>query len=186
VTAYVRRPDTFPPDTKGLTVVVGALTDVALVEQAVDRADALISALGPALDMSRKDKGTPIADGYRTIVRAMNNRGARRLVLLATPSIPADYDPLRLRGIALLAKVMMPNALRDIVTVGQIVRASSLDWTITRILNPNAKHKKGEHAVWLGEGPFKMGISRENVAAFMLKVAEENLYVKQLPLVFNA
>jgi putative NADH-flavin reductase len=186
VTAYVRRSGAFPPDRQGLTVVVGPLTDQALIEQAVDKADAVISTLGPALDLSRRDKGTPIADGYRTIVRAMESRGARRLVLLATPSIPADHDPKRFWAIRLVAKTAMPNAFRDIVAVGEIVRGSSLDWTIARIINPNVEHRRDDHGVWLGEGPFRMGVSRANVAAFMVKVAEEGLYLKKLPLVFNA
>jgi putative NADH-flavin reductase len=185
VTAYVRRPDAFPQDTKGLTVVVGSLMDEASIEQSVENVDAVISALGPELDMSRKNKGTPIADGYRVIVRAMNARKIRRLVLLATPSIPADGDPIQFKAIALLAQVMMPNAYRDIVTVGQIVRSSSLDWTIVRIINPNVKHDRDDYGIRSGGGAFRLGISRENASAFMLKVAQENLYVKMLPLVFN-
>ena len=39
--------------------------------------------------------------------------------------------------------------------------------------------------VWLGEGPAKMGVSRENVAAFLLKVAEDRVYVRRMPVVFN-
>jgi putative NADH-flavin reductase len=123
VTAYVRRPEAFVKPIVGLAVVTGNLSDYAAIVQAIKGADAVISALGPALDMSRKRAGTPIADGHRVIVEAMKSEGVRRLVTLATPSVKADDDPRVLATIlpGIMARLLFPNPYRDIVAVGSAV-----------------------------------------------------------------
>ena len=49
----------------------GELTNNSAIETAVSEADVVISTLGPGIDLSRKRKGTPIADGHNRIVKAM-------------------------------------------------------------------------------------------------------------------
>lgn len=85
VTAYVRRPDAFQTEVERLTVVLGKLDDQDQMERAIEGADAVISALGPSLNPPRKSTATPIADGHRLIVAAMEKNGVKRLVTLATP-----------------------------------------------------------------------------------------------------
>ena len=188
VTAYVRRPNAFPLKTDGLSVVVGNLENRALIERAVEGADTVISALGPSLNPPRKSTATPIADGHRLIVAAMEKTGVKRLVTLATPSLKAKDDPRRLitwmPGV--LAKVFFPPAYRDIVSLGPILDGSKLDWTVVRIVNPNARHRSDSYGVWIGEGMAKMSVSRENVAACQVEFAEKNLYVRKMPVVFDA
>lgn len=188
VTAYVRRPDAFPAKTDGLSVVVGKLDDQVLIARAVEGADAVISALGPSLNPPGKSTATPIADGHRLIVAAMEKNGVKRLVTLATPSLKARDDPKRfitwMPGA--VAKALIPSAYRDIVSLGPILDDSKLDWTVVRIVNPNAKHRSDAYGAWIGEGKARMSVSRENVAAFQLECAEKDLYVRKMPVVFDA
>jgi putative NADH-flavin reductase len=187
VRAYVRRSDAFPSPIPGLTVLVGSLDNLEAIEEAVGGADAVISALGPALDTSRKPQGLHISEGHRTIVKAMKNRGVSRLVTLATPSLRSDEDPRTPVTVlpGLMARLFFPGPYRDIVALGPVLRESELNWTVVRIVNPNARHVSDDYGVWLGEGPVRMSVSRRNVAAFMLKVTEEGLHIGKMPVVFN-
>ncbi|ALP35090.1 hypothetical protein ASL14_01740 [Paenibacillus sp. IHB B 3084] len=80
VTLYVRNAGKIGQKHEQLNVVEGQLSNQDLVEKAISNADIVISTLGPALDTSRKLKGTPVADGHEVIVT------------LATPTLKSDKD----------------------------------------------------------------------------------------------
>ncbi|WP_431091248.1 NAD(P)H-binding protein [Paenibacillus sp. 8b26] len=80
VTLYVRNAGKIGQKHEKLNVVEGQLSNQDLVEQAISNADVVISTLGPALDTSRKLKGTPVADGHEVIVT------------LATSTLKSDKD----------------------------------------------------------------------------------------------
>lgn len=71
VTVYVRNPEKIKQKHSNLRIVTGELTNTSAIETAVSEADVVISTLGPGIDLSRKQKGTPIADGHNRIVKAM-------------------------------------------------------------------------------------------------------------------
>jgi putative NADH-flavin reductase len=60
VVAYVRRADALPENHPNLQVVVGSLDDHRKMKDAFTNSDAVISALGPAQDKSRKVKDLSI------------------------------------------------------------------------------------------------------------------------------
>ena len=95
VTAYARNPSKLTTTQPNLTVIQGGLDDPAGIGRATEGADAVISALGPSL--RRGATGTPVSDGTRTIVAAMQAAGVRRFIGLATPSVatPRTGPPSR-------------------------------------------------------------------------------------------
>ncbi|WP_405152455.1 NAD(P)-dependent oxidoreductase [Paenibacillus sp. FSL K6-0108] len=92
VTAYVRNPQKISLKHPNLSLVQGELSNISTIEKAVDESDVVISTLGPASDMSRKLKGTPIADGHELMIRAMNKLNKKRFITLATPALQSDDD----------------------------------------------------------------------------------------------
>jgi len=86
VTAFVRSPGKLGVAAAAVDVVAAELTDADAIREAVEDADAVISALGPPIDPFVR--GTPLTDGTRRIVAAMHECGVRRLVALATVSVP--------------------------------------------------------------------------------------------------
>jgi putative NADH-flavin reductase len=82
VTAFVRNPTKLTVDDARL--VTGELSDQTRILDAVSGADAVISALGPSL--KRSTKGTPVTDGTRHIVAAMQSAHVDRYVGLASPA----------------------------------------------------------------------------------------------------
>src|SRR5439155_5821963 len=96
-------------------------------------------ALGPSL--KRGIPGTPVANGTRIIVQAMQAAGVRRFIGLATPSVPdtRDKPTLKAKILPILANLMFPGALLELVDMTQAVTQSGLDWTIARITRPTNK-----------------------------------------------
>ena len=85
VTAFVRSPRKLGIAAAAVDVVAAELTDEDAIREAVEDADAVISALGPPIDPFVR--GTPLTDGTRRIVAAMHACGVRRLVALATVGV---------------------------------------------------------------------------------------------------
>lgn len=185
VTAYVRNPDRLKISNPNLKVIVGELDNQALVHQAVGDSDVVISTLGPA--MSRKVKGTPVADGHGTIMAAMKKLHKKRFITLATPTLQSDEDKKQFSTVfpGIMAKLFLPNGYLEMKKMERLLKESKLDWTVVRIINPNVKHKNQEYTISLGDEPAKMGVSRENIGKFMCRVAKENLYVRKMPIIFN-
>ncbi|WP_245592316.1 NAD(P)-dependent oxidoreductase [Ectobacillus panaciterrae] len=132
VTAYVRRPDSLKMSFPNLKVIVGELTNQALVQQAIEQSDVVISTLGPALDTSRKIKGTPIADGHKTIIHAMQKLNKKRFITLATPTVKSNEDKKQFSTVipGIMAKLLFPNGYLEMKKVEKLIKESSLDWTV--------------------------------------------------------
>jgi putative NADH-flavin reductase len=187
VTAYVRRTDSMGMSHCNLHVIIGDLSNESLIGKTIENADVVISTLGPALDMSRKFKGTPIADGHEKMINAMEKLQRKRLITLATPSIHSEDDRKQFSTVVavIMAKILFPNPFREMKKIERLIKKSSLDWTVVRIMNPNVKHENNDYSISLGDTPAKMAVSRENVGAFIYHVASDNLYIKKMPIVFN-
>lgn len=180
VTAYVRNPAKLPPRPK-LTVLVGQLDDVDGVRQAVTGADAVISLLGPGTD---KAGIPPLVPGTHTIVDAMAAAGVRRLVATSTPSAkdPADGRDLRFALMVTGVRYGLAPAYRAITGMAEVVRESSLDWTLVRL---PLLHDKPVDAParprQVGE-PGGVRLSRTGLAAFLLREVHDGAWIRRAPL----
>lgn len=187
VTSYVRRPESFKKKHPNLTIVVGELTNQTQIEMAIRNSDVIISTLGPALDTSRKLKGTPIADGHEKIISAMKKLNKERLITLATPTVSAKEDRKSIITLVpnIMAKLLLPNAYQEMKKLEHLIKESALKWTVVRMINPNIKYTGQKVAYSLGDVPGKMKVSRENVAHFMYQVSIEGSFIQKMPIVFN-
>ena len=186
VTAYVRTPRKLSISHPHLIVVVGELADAAGVARAVAGADAVISALGPAL--RRGTTGTPVTDGTRTIVAAMQAAGTRRFIGLATPAVadPRDRPTLKGKLLRLLPRLAVPNALTDLVGMTEAVSSSDLDGTIARITSPNDQPaKRTIRAGFLGRDTVGSAVTRADIAAFLVGQLAGDTYRRAAPAVSN-
>lgn len=187
VYAYVRNPEKIKNQNSNLHIIKGDLTDEKAIETAIIKADMVVSTMGPSLKSKRGDMRTPIADGHSLIIKIMKRLNKSRLITLATPSIHADNDAgsLLLKSIPFGAKLLFPWAYRDMVKLGAIIKSSDIDWTVIRIMSPNAKSSGNGYAVAIGKDKSKMSVSRENVAKFFYDVAKNNIFIREMPIVFN-
>lgn len=186
VTAFVRNPSKLQRSRNQLTVQVGELADVELVQAATDGADAVISALGPPLRPSTT--GSPLTEGTRTIVAAMQETGVRRFIGLATPSVPDERDlpTLQGRAIPLTARTMFPRALAEVIGMSAVVSDSDLDWTLVRITNPTDRPAKGTlRAGFLGRDKVGWAMTRADIASFLVTQLTDRTYLAAAPAVSN-
>ena len=183
VAAYARSPDKLEElgELPGLTVIAGELDDAAAIRTALTGADAVISLLGPGRDDASIE---PLVPGMQTIVDQMTEAGVQRLIATSTPSAPdpADRRDLRIRAMVTGIRLGMAPAYRAIVAMAEIVRASSLDWTLVRLPLLHDKPSGAPARPRQIGRPGGLRLSRAALADFLIGEAEHATWNGQAPL----
>jgi putative NADH-flavin reductase len=191
VTAVVRNPGKLSVS-GDVRVVAADLADAdpAVLEAAVDGADAVLSGLGP-----RSNAEAGIASrGTRAIVQAMQATGVRRVVVVSAAPIgtvpspgrpkPPRHDPgdgfLMRHLLNPLAKAMFREHYADLALMEDVLRDSGLDWTVIRPPRLTDKPLTGRYRTAYGRN-LRRGVfvSRADVAQLMLRVLDQPETVKQ-------
>ncbi|MFH8487995.1 NAD(P)-dependent oxidoreductase [Streptomyces longisporoflavus] len=178
VTAVVRDPARLGVTGEGLEVFRADLTDPEALRAAVAGRDAVLSGLGP-----RKKADAGIAAGLtRSVVRAMEAEGVRRLVVVSAAPVgpPAERQPVvdRIVG-SLVAKVLRP-VYDDLRAMEAELANSSTDWTSVRPPRLQDKPATGLYRKVVGGTPASgRFIGRADVAHAMLAVLDDASTVRQ-------
>lgn len=166
------------PRRPGVTVTEGDATDPVAVADTVASADAVLSALG-----SRGAK-TPhlLATAAATVTQAMAKTGTHRLIGISAAGAFIKEDP-ETGG---LVKIILPRILAkpfaDVRAMEEVVRASSLDWTLIRPTRLVDAPARGEYRIRADYPPPGLSkISRADVAAFMIRTLTESSYLRESP-----
>ncbi|NNC30925.1 SDR family oxidoreductase [Longimicrobium terrae] len=186
VTAYVRNAAKLTTVHPDLNIVEGELDQPPAITRALEGADAVISALGPAL--RRGAAGTPVTNGTRNIVDAMRAAGVHRYIGLATPAVadPRDRPTLQAKLFRLMPRLAFPNALVEIDGMTRAVTSSDLDWTIARIISPNDRPATGViRSGFLGRDKVGTAMSRADIAAFLVSQLTTERYRRMAPVISN-
>lgn len=134
VTAVTRQPEHYPFSSSQLDVVAADVTDPDAVERVVEGATAVISTFGVPYSRSAI---TVYSQGVTSITRAMTRHGIDRLVCVSSTSVATEEAP----GESLFWRKLVLPVLRhqvgrtlydDMERMEEIVRGTSLDWTIVR------------------------------------------------------
>ncbi|MGL5930988.1 MAG: NAD(P)-dependent oxidoreductase [Dermatophilaceae bacterium] len=184
VTAIVRDPTRLPADPS--RVVTCDLTQPvpAVLEDAVDGADTVLSGLGART----KAEAGVASRGTRAIVNAMQVTGVSRIVAVSAASVgtvpsPGRPDPPRHNPgdgfvmrhlIAPTAKALFRRHYLDLAIMEDVLRDSRLDWTVSRPprLLDHRLRRTYRTAVDINVRG-GMFISRADVAQHMLSVAND-------------
>lgn len=189
VTAVVRNPGKLAGQARIVRADLAA-PDPAVLEAAVDGADAVLSGLGPR---SMSEAGIASA-GTRAIVAAMQAAGTRRIVVVSAAPIstvpsparpnPPKHDPgdgFFMRHVfSHVAKTAFRKHYADLALMEDILADSGLDWTLVRPPRLTDKPLTGSYRTALGRnirGGFL--VSRADVAHLMLRVVEQPETIKQ-------
>jgi uncharacterized protein YbjT (DUF2867 family) len=166
VTALVRPGQKLTITDPDLRVVEGDATDPAAVSETMNAGDAVISVLGA--------RGPVMTEATRAIVDAAKQQGPKRVVMLSSFAVARG----RLTPVTKVVTGMaMSSQIKDKTAGEEVLRASSLDWTIvypTRLTNgpkTDARVVPESEKVRLSQT-----ISRAGVASFLLQAATEDLY----------
>ncbi len=119
LTALVRPGQKLTITDPDLHVVEGDATDRAAVSEAMNGGDAVISVLGA--------RGPVMAEATRAVVDAAEQEGPERVVMLSSFGVARD----RLTPVAkVVTGIAMSSEIKDKTAGEDVLRASSLDWTI--------------------------------------------------------
>ena len=187
VTAYARRPNALNIEHEKLQIVVAALIDREKLKEAIIGRDAVLSALGPALSMKRQVVDLPIAEAHKAIISVMEECGLKRLITLGTPSISAKEDVKQFITVFpnIMPKLTAPTPYAEMKGIETLIKNSTMDWTVVRIINPNVKTNGNSYSVSFGDTKGKMGVSRYNAAKCMLDAVTKDEWIHKMPIVFN-
>jgi len=171
VTAFVRSPDRLKQFLNRITVKQGDLLNSADLQQAIPGHDAVVSAFGPRVPIS-KDDGNLLQRFAVALKRAMPHTEVRRVVV---ESVAFLFKDSVLPPAYLLGRLLFPRTVADASAMEQVFAESELDWTMVRPPQLTDKPYTGKYRVREGHLPlFGFKISRADVADFMLKAAENH------------
>jgi putative NADH-flavin reductase len=133
VTAITRRPADFLISDHRVQVADADVMDADAVDWVVRDHDAVLSVIGAPLSPK---PATVCSQAAYNVVKAMMNRGVRRLLCVGSP----DLDPADLSRVSLLCQqVIRPVVFacsravqQDVRRMENIVRETGLDWTLFR------------------------------------------------------
>ena len=172
VTAFTRSASKVDTSGVNLRVAQGDAMDADSVAAAVAGHDAVVVALG---SNGLRDK-TTLTSGTKNVVDGMRRHSLGRLVVLSAAGVGESWAQT-----GWLARIVFMTMLRNIYhdheAQEEVVKASSLDWTLVRaailkdapatgVYNPGNTGKVGH-------------INRADVADFLVKQVNEKTYIKQ-------
>lgn len=164
-----------------LSVVPGDARDADGYAELLQGADAVLSALGPVKG-GTNDVMTLAA---RHLTAAQAQLGVPRLVTLTGAGVPHPGDtpkPID-HVIRTLLRLTQPAVLADAAAHADLIRASTLDWTIVRV--PRLTDGAAS-AVRAGPvGTIRPFITRASAAQFMLDALEDPATIRQAPAISN-
>ncbi len=182
VTALARYPNRMHREHERLRVVEGHAQHLESVMRAVDGQDAVISVIGQVRE--RPSVANLLTVTSSNLIEAMQASGVRRLVFLvgAGVSDPNDQASFASRLIIPLMRLVAGHVLQDAEEATDLIRQSSLDWTIVRVPRLDNEPARGD----LTAGFHKPGfapISREDVARFMLDQLHDDRWLRYAPMI---
>jgi putative NADH-flavin reductase len=173
VTAFVRSPQKVRQATS-LAAVRGDPLRSETIAAALPGHDAVLSAIGPAPREALRPS-TLLADCARATVDAMTATGVNRLVIVSA----AVLFPEKGLFFAFFRWLLRHHA-RDLSAMEDIIKASTLAWTIARpprlVKSPDTNFRALPDAL----PPGGRSMSFRAVAAFMLDAVERHSYVNQI------
>jgi putative NADH-flavin reductase len=184
VSAFVRDPDKLEVKHANLVLMVGDVTEYALVERAVRARDAVASALGTGNSLS---SNPALIDGVQNIIRAMDHAGVRRFVYLSMLGVGDSGKQLGFVDRYIVVPLLLRNVMTDHARKEGLIKRSTLDWVIVRpprLTNGpyTGRYRSGED---VRERALLASISRTDVADFMVKQFTDDRYVHRTPAVLG-
>ena len=180
VTAFARDPARLGLEHERLKVVRGDVLDSASVEAAMRGQDAVLCALG---HRRYYPPSRILSEGTASILRAMETHGVRRFVCETSLGLGDSTGRMGLYYTLLVIPLILPFYYWDKTRQEQLIAASNADWVIVRpgALNNGARSGHVRHGFGIGSFIWTVGISRADVADFMLEQLVSDTYLRTAP-----
>lgn len=183
VRALARGASRIPIEDQRLEKLDGDALDRATIDRALAGTDAVIQSLGVAFTFDALLKGTTLfSKATRILADAMRANGVRRLVVVTGLGAGDSRGHGGFLYDAVLFPLLLKRVYDDKDVAEQIVRASSLDWTIVRPGLLTNGPATGTYQVLVEPTSWRAGtISRADVAGFLAKQVSDRTYFGKTP-----
>ncbi len=179
---FARDPRKLEPLGPGEVAVEGDIGEPSTVEHAVTPAlDAVLSALGPT---SNSADQVELYEGFaRTLVKAMDEAGVRRLIAIsgAGCTVPGERKPLFGRAASAIVRLAVRNVVEAKQRELEVIVASDLEWTLPRPARVVDGARTDAYRV--GSEATGMRVTQGDVADFMVRAAIDGTHVREAPLI---
>jgi putative NADH-flavin reductase len=182
VTAFVRAPERLKSIEASFGVIQGDPLNGDELTRAIEDQDAILSGFGPRVPIAKTDATLLHRFGV-ALSEAMRKVGIRRAVIVSTAFLFTDsvIPPANLVG-----RLFFPNMVTDASEMESFFQKSGLDWTLVRPPRLTNGPRRGRYRVREGHLPgFGFTISRADVAAFMIRTAENHAFIRKVVGVSN-
>lgn len=182
VVALARTPAKLATQHPNLTVIAGDATRAEDVEKVVQGASVVISVLGPA----RHHAPFTITQATTNILDAMRRYDIGRLIISAGAGVRDPQDKPRIidRIFGFVLGIVSRDAIKDMTEVVHRVRQSDRDWTVVRV--PMLTDETARNHLKVGYlGQIETRLTREDMAAFMLRQIPDEAHVRRAPAISN-
>lgn len=172
VTAYVRNPDKMAVSHERLGVIVGDIFDREGIGRIMVGHDVVMSCLGSSTTKA-SDQLTRMA---QSIAGGMKAAGVKRVVYMATAGIEDEFKgPFKW-----FIRFLLGNVIDDHRGAADMYKQEGFDYTIIRPMQlKNGEASGGYEIAEEGLPKRKKAVSRANVAELMVKVMEDEYFVKK-------
>jgi putative NADH-flavin reductase len=171
VTAFGRSAERLRSLGAKVNAVEGDLLNRQSLQGVLTGQDAVLSAFGPRLPLTKSDSDL-LRRFAAVLIPAMSQAGVSRLVIVSTAFLFKDavVPPAHLFG-----RLFFPTVVEDATGMEKSITESGLDWTIVRPPQLTNKPHTGKFRAREGHLPsFGFKISRADVADYMIFAVEKH------------
>ena len=191
VRALVRNPDALDAPA-GVHLIAGTPAAIDDIRRAAEGAEAVISVLNNTRTSDNpwaKPVSPPhfMTDAARATLTVMAELGISRIVATSSQGVAEDWARINpiMRGLVKVSNIKA--GFEDHNGVDAVMRASDVDWTLVRAVALTDKPAKGPlRAAERGTEKPAAFVNRDDLAAFLLDTVEQDAWIRQTPLVWNA
>jgi hypothetical protein len=176
VTALVRDPHALTLRHPRLHLLQGDVLSPEMVNKAMLGQRVVLSALG----FSGRRSGESLVKAMENIVAAMQRYRIYRFICIAPPPAKEGWARRGLLG-KLLSPFLQKSAPPDWERQLDSIRGSPLEWVLVRPTRLTDEPARGAYQVSVGWSEVPEGISRADVATFMLEQLKSRRYVRLSP-----
>jgi len=165
----------------GVETMVGDVLDRDAVYQAVKGVDTVISVIGHVKNSDPMLQ----TKGIQNIVNAMKTNHVKRIISLTGTGVrlPNDRPSIVDRVLNRAIYLIDPKRIEDGIKHTQVLRESTLDWTVLRVLKLTNRNF-GTNRYKLSEyGPAESLTPRRKIARIMLDLLDSKEFIRKMPVV---
>ena len=180
VTAFTRKISRVQISHDRLKITEGNVLDIDSLTKAVHNQDAVLCALGH----KRWFYPTKIlSEGTKNILSAMEQNNVKRFICETSLGLGDSMGRMGIYYTFFVIPLILPFYFWDKRKQESIIKLSTLDWTIIRPGALNNRKARGKYRTGkkIGNWFYTVGVSRADVADFMLNQLEDAKYIHSTP-----